>query len=76
MPEVTQKCNFHHLQKSALLLIGRNHDAICKQQSSYKVYLNTISDRELSDPLCDSVNKGQTLDRLHLINCHLKIVIK
>ena len=29
------------------VLSGRNHDAICKLQSSYKVHLNTISNVEL-----------------------------
>ena len=33
-------------------------------QSSYKVHLNTICNGELSDPLCDSVNRGLTLVRL------------
>ena len=35
-------------------------------QSSYKVHLNlnTISNGELSDPLCNSVNRGLTLVRL------------
>ena len=33
-------------------------------QSSYKVHLNTISNGELSDPVCDSVNRGRTLVRL------------
>ena len=44
-------------------LIGRNH-VYMQRQSSYKVHLNTISNRELSDPLCDSVNRGLTLVRL------------
>ena len=35
-------------------------------QSSYKVHLNTIRNGELSDPLCDSVNRGLTLARLEL----------
>ena len=42
-------------------LIGRNIDTICKLQSSYKVQLNTISNVELSDPICDSVNRVLTL---------------
>ena len=33
-------------------------------QSSCKVHLNTISNKELSDPLWDSVNRGLTLVRL------------
>ena len=37
------------------------------QQSSYKVHLNTISNGELSDPLCDSVNIDLTLVRLHFL---------
>ena len=66
MPEVTRK----RRNKTIFViftnraLIGRNHDAICKLQSSYKVHLNTISNRKLSDPLCDSVNKGLTIVRL------------
>ena len=35
-------------------------------QSSYKVHLNTISNWELSDPICDSVDKGLTLVRLEV----------
>ena len=31
-----------------------------QRQSSYKVHMNTISNGELSDPLCDSVNRGLT----------------
>ena len=38
-----------------------------QRQSSYKVHLNTISNGELSDPLCDSVNRRLTLVRLKLI---------
>ena len=37
-------------------MIGRNHDAICQLQSSYKVHLITISNGELSDPPWSSVN--------------------
>ena len=33
-------------------------------QSSYKVHLNKISNGVLSDPLCDSVNRGLTLVRV------------
>ena len=36
-----------------------------QRQSSYKVHMNTISNGELSDPLCDSVNRGLTLVRVH-----------
>ena len=35
-------------------------------QSSYKIYLNTISDGKLSDPLRYSENRGPTLVRLFL----------
>ena len=38
-----------------------------QSQSSYKVHMNTISNGELSDPLCDSVNRGLTLVRLLLV---------
>ena len=39
-------------------------------QSSYKVHLNTISNWELSDPICDSVDKGLTLVRLEVhVHC-------
>ena len=53
-----QQNDLHHFKKycTALkirYLIGRNHDAIYKLQSSYKVQLNPISNGELSDPLCD-----------------------
>ena len=33
-------------------------------QSSYKVHLNTISNGELSDPLCDSESRDLALVRL------------
>ena len=36
-----------------------------QRQCSYKVHMNTISNGELSDPLCDSVNRGLTLVRLN-----------
>ena len=70
MSEVTQKRKFHHPQKycnafKLRYLIGQNHDAISKLQSLYKVHLNTISNGELTDPLCDSVNRGLTLVRLY-----------
>ena len=35
-----------------------------QRQNSYKVHMNTISNGELSDPLCDSVKRGLTLVRL------------
>ena len=35
-----------------------------KRQSSYKVHLNAISNEKLSEPLCDSVNKGLTSVKL------------
>ena len=38
-----------------------------QRQRSYKVHLNTISNGELSDPLCDSVNRGLTLFRLRVV---------
>ena len=38
-------------------LIGQTHVPISKLQSFYKVHLNMISNGELSDPLCDSVNR-------------------
>ena len=46
---------------------------IMMQQSAYKVHLNTISNAELSDLLCDGVNTGLTLVRLDTHNeskCH------
>ena len=44
-----------------------------QRQSSYKVHMNTISNGELSDPLCDSVNRGLTLVRLiFFLSCNLK----
>ena len=69
MSEVTRKRKFYHLQKycnafKLRYLSGQNHDAISKLQSLYKVHLNTISNEELSNPLCDSVNRGLTLVRL------------
>ena len=42
---------------------------ICKD----KVHLNTISNGELSDPLCKSVNRGLTLVRLHRIRTKEKV---
>ena len=75
MPEVTRKDNnktTNIIFKNTALhafkiryLTCRNHDAICKLQCSYKVHLNTINNGELSDPLCDSINRGLTLGRLH-----------
>ena len=35
-------------------------------QSSYKVHLNTLSNGEISDSLCDNVNRGLTLVRLKM----------
>ena len=35
-----------------------------QRQTSYKVHMNTTSNGELSDHLCDSVNRGLTLVRL------------
>ena len=59
--------DFHHLQKyctafKICYLIGQNHETICK----YQVHWNTISYWELSDPLCDSVNRDLTQVRLSL----------
>ena len=52
---------FDHLQKNCTVfriryLIGRNHDTICQLHSSHKIHFITISNRELSDPLSNSVN--------------------
>ena len=41
-----------------------------QRQSSYKVHLNMIFNGELSDPLCDSVNRGLTLVRLGNTHVH------
>ena len=45
-----------------------------QRQSSYKVHLNTICNGELSDPLCDSVNRGLTLVRLDFVRCDMNDV--
>ena len=37
-----------------------------QRQSSHKVYLNTISNGESLEPLCDTVNRGLTLVRLRI----------
>ena len=37
---------------------------------SHYDHLNTISNEELSDPLCDSLNRGLTLGRLGLANTY------
>ena len=63
-PEVIRKHNNKTTGFKMCYLIWRNHDAICKLQSSYKVHKNTISNGELSDPLSDRVNRGLTLVRL------------
>ena len=78
MSEVTRKRYFHHLQKYCTAfklrhLIDRKYDAIYKKQSKYmyKVHLNTIRNGELSDPICDSVNRDLTsvrLIKLHIVN--------
>lgn len=49
-------------------LIDQNHDAICKTliQSQYTFHTNTISNRELSDPFCDSINRDLILLRLEV----------
>ena len=44
-----------------------------QRQSSYKVHLNTISNGELSDPLCDSVTRGLTLVRLKFNQTWIKV---
>ena len=70
--KTSQLNNFHHLQKNPTklqcvknTLSGWSKSRRNMQiQSSYKVHLNTISNGELSDPLCDSINKGLTLVRL------------
>ena len=66
MSEVTRQHNFHCLQKYCTAfklryLMGRNDEAICKLQRSNLVHLNTLSNGELSDPVCDSVNRSLTL---------------
>ena len=65
--EVTQK-SVHHLQLIFIsiafricYLIGWNHDAICKLQSSYKVHLNTLWGL-IRSSTC--INRGLTLVRL------------
>ena len=46
-----------------------------QRQSSYKVHLNTICNGELSDPLCDSVNRGLTLVGLyHFKDSKIKVL--
>ena len=65
MPEVTRKRINKQLSSSSKIqhvfkiryLIGRNHDAIRKLQSSYKIHLN-ISNGKLSDPLCDNEKRS------------------
>ena len=42
-----------------------------QRQSAYKVHLNMIGNGELSDPLCDSVNRGPTLVRLSMVELDL-----
>ena len=71
MSDLTRKRKLHHLLKNTdalklRYLIGQNYDAISKLQNLYKVHLNTISNGELSDPLCDSLNRSLTLVRLPL----------
>ena len=80
MLEMTWKCKLHHLQKycnkfKLRYLIDQNHDTISKLQSLYKVHLNTISNGELSDPLalCESIKRGLTSVRLHLVSDGLHI---
>ena len=42
--------------------IGPNHDEI----REYKVHLNTISDGELSDPLCDSAKQRYDFPQINI----------
>ena len=75
MPEVTQKCN----NKTTLIIFKILHSDWNRQsdwskswcnmqvQILYKDHLNTISNGDLSDPLCDSINRGLTSVRLNLI---------
>ena len=55
MPEVTRNLNFHSALrlKYAIRVVKT-----MKQYSNNKIHLNTISNGELSDPLCDSINRG------------------
>ena len=55
---ISSSSNILHCLKYA------NHDVMYAKTSSYKVHMNTTSNGELSDPLCDSVNRGLTLVRL------------
>ena len=78
MSEVTRKRKFHLLQKycnelKSRYLIGQNQDAISKLQSLYKVDLNTTSKGELSDPLCDSINRGSDFSQIDTAN-HYKTI--
>ena len=69
MPEVTRKrnnkTNFVIFKNTAMRLkFAIRLVEIMTQYANYKVHSNTISNGELSDPLCDSVNRGLTLVRL------------
>ena len=65
MPEVTRKrnnkTNFVIFKNTALRLkFAIRLVEIMTQYANYKVHSNTISNGELLDPLCDSVNRGLT----------------
>ena len=47
-----------------------------QRQNSYKVHLNMICNGVLSDPLCDSVNRGLTLVRLSGLRDWVDITLK
>ena len=70
-PRRNENVTFLSTQFKLRYLIGQNHDAICKLQSSYKVYVNTISNGEFSDPVCYSVNRDLTLIRFLVYIHHL-----
>ena len=70
MPEVTRK----HNNKTTYIITAFKYATwlveIMMQYANYKVHLNTISNGELSDPICDRVNRGLTLVRL-IFDCFL-----
>ena len=67
MPEVTRKHNNNTTQNTPLYLkhvvrvveLMKLMTPTCK----YHIHLNTISNGELSDPICNSINRGIILDR-------------
>ena len=82
IPEVTRKHNnkMTYIIFKKYCIAFKIHNLIClieimTQYANYMVHLNTISYGELSDPLCDSVNRGLTLVRLHCPQGHLSLVI-